>query len=123
MSAGMGGSTRGLWSGDEDQFARVARAIRRAIKVRVDLVDDEARPRQEVLALETKDAAHPKWMNEALLPAIGVGDVIDELAGIDLVDQVALQHSVPPDDRPPIGQGERWFLVRLGPVGRPAQIV
>jgi hypothetical protein len=53
MLAGIGDSARKLQSGYEDQLARVARAIRRAIEVRVDLVHDETGPRQQVLSLET----------------------------------------------------------------------
>src|SRR5258708_35477401 len=123
MLAGIGDSARKLQSGYEDQLARVARAIRRAIEVRVDLVHDEAGPRQQVLGLETKDAAHLEGMDEALLTAVGVGDVVDELAGIDRLDQVAVEHSVPPEDGSPIGKGEGRLLVRLRTVGRLRQIV
>ena len=44
--------------------------------------------------------------------------VIDKLTGVDLLDQVALEEPVPPDDGAPVRQGERRLLVSLITVGR-----
>jgi len=50
-------------------------------------------------------------MDEPLLTAVGVGDVVDELARIDLSDQVTVDHPAPPDD---IGRRSKLVSAVLG---------
>ena len=78
------------------------------------MVQSEAGPRQEVLRLEAKDAAHLDRVDQPLLLTVGMGDVVDELASVHLAGQISLEHAVATDDRAPIRQGERRLLIGLG---------
>ena len=56
-------------SRDEDQFARIFRPIRAAVVIGVKMLDLEARTRQLVVQLETKEIAHLERVHQALLRA------------------------------------------------------
>src|SRR5439155_11511290 len=113
--------TSACWSDqsrDEDELAGILRSVRCATEVGVDMLDREAGARQQVLGLESEDAPHLEAVDEALLAAVGMRHVIDKLTGVDLLDQVALEEPVPPDDGAPVRQGERRLLVSLITDGR-----
>ena len=76
-------------SRDEDQFARIFRPIRAAVVIGVKMLDLEARARQLVVQLETKETAHLERVHQALLAPLGVGDVVDELDALDLIEPVS----------------------------------
>src|SRR5262245_45642565 len=82
------------------------------------MIEAEPGTRQQVLGLESENAPHLKAVDKALSAAIGMRHKIDELTGVDLLDQVALEEPVPPDDHAPVRQGERRLLVSLAAVGR-----
>src|SRR5882724_10340238 len=109
--------------GHEDEVARVLGPVGGALEVRVDMVHNKAGPRQQVLRLETKDAAHTEWMDQAVLMAVGMGDVVDKLAAVHLADEIPLEHPVSADDRPPVWQGERRLLIDLGTVDRLREVM
>jgi hypothetical protein len=87
------------------------------------MVHNKAGPRQQVLRLETKDAAHLEWMDQAVLMAVGMGDVVYELSAVHLADEIPLKHPVSVDDRPPVWQGERRLLIHLGTVDRLREVI
>jgi hypothetical protein len=82
------------------------------------MIQHEAGARQQVLGLESENAPHLKAVDKALSAAVAMRHVIDKLTGVDLLDQVALEEPVPPDDHAPVRQRERRLLVSLGVVGR-----
>src|SRR5207244_91970 len=82
------------------------------------MLDREAGARQQVLGRESADAPHREGVDEARLAARGMRHVIAKLTGVALLDQVALEEPVPPDDGAPVRQGERRLLVSLSTAGR-----
>src|SRR5258705_5776533 len=62
-------------------------------------------------------------MDQAVLMAVGMGDVVDELSAVHLADEIALEHPVSPDDRPPVRQGERRLLIGLGTIDRLCEVM
>ena len=53
------------------------------------MLDLEARTRQLVVQLETKEIAHLERVHQALLAPLGVGGVVDELDALDLIEPVS----------------------------------
>src|SRR5439155_22306594 len=82
------------------------------------MIDREACAHQEVLGRESENTPHLEAVDEPLLAAVGMRHVIDKLTGVDLLDQVALEEPVPPDDGAPVRQRERRLLVSLITAGR-----
>src|SRR2546428_8694479 len=87
------------------------------------MIDREAGARQQVLGLESENTPHLEAVDEALLAAVGMRHVVDELTGVDLRDHVTLEEPMPPDDGAPVRQRERRLLVRPGTVRRAAAAV
>ena len=67
---------------------RIFRPIRAAVVIGVKMLDLEARTRQLVVQLETKEIAHLERVHQALLAPLG-GDVVDELDALDLIEPVS----------------------------------
>ena len=58
------------------------------VEIRIDVFNRKSAAYQQVLHLEAEQVAHRKGMQQALLPPIRVGDIIDQLYMIDLVEIV-----------------------------------
>jgi len=82
------------------------------------MIDREAGARQQVLGLKSKNTPHLEAVDEALLAAVEMSHMVDELTGVDLRDQVTLEEPMPPDHDAPVRQRERRLLISLHTVGR-----
>ncbi len=102
-------------SRDEDQLARILRSVRTLVEACVQVLNLESAPGEQVLRLESKLISHCEGMNQALLAAICVRDVVDELDLKELIEAVMCSGPVLPNDAPAIWRREFRFVTALLP--------
>jgi len=84
------------------------------------MLDLEARARQLVVQLETKETAHLERVHQALLAPLGVGDVVDELDALDLIEPVSRHDSVGAPHPTAVRQGELGLFAEPSACGEMA---
>src|SRR5690242_7381014 len=72
----------------KDQLSRILRSVRALIETRVQMLHLKSRADEQVLGLESKQVSQSKGLDQALLTAIRMSDVIDQLVLIDLVESI-----------------------------------